>query len=109
MYGLNILARSSRVLSLRRWGVHPPDRLPDRLQRSWTGRGQERNAELTTVPDRRPRPELVAEEVKRLDRIVSPPFCILAVDELCLLRMQHQPAGREAGLQSLVPSPLRRF
>ena len=78
----------------------PADRLPDRLQRSWTSRRQERNAELTTVPDRRPRPELIAEEVKRLDRIVSPPVCILAVDELCLLRMQHQPAGREAGLQS---------
>src|SRR6516164_4063257 len=51
------------------------DRLPYCLQRFRTCRGQERDAELPTVPDRRPRPKLIAEEVKR-------PVRILAVDEL---------------------------
>src|SRR6516165_152045 len=84
------------------------DRLPYCLQRFRTCRGQERDAELPAVPDRRPRPKLIAEEVKRLDRMVSPPVRILAVDELCLLRMQSQPAGHDAGLQG-APQYLRLF
>src|SRR6186997_2134333 len=63
------------------------DRLPYSLQRVRTDRGQERDAELPTVPDRRPRPKLVAEEVKRLNRMISSPVRILAVDELRLLLM----------------------
>src|SRR5438477_5688575 len=84
------------------------DRLPYCLQRFWTCRGQERDTELPAVPDRRPRPKLVAEEFKRLDRMVSAPVRILAVDELCLLRMQSQPAGHDACLQG-APQYLRRF
>src|SRR5437868_11515303 len=81
------------------------NRLPYCLQRFRTCRRQERDAELPTVPDRRPRPKLIAEEVKRLDRIVSPPVRILAVDELRLLRMQSQPAGRDACPQGAPQCP----
>src|SRR5215831_7518936 len=77
----------------------PPDRLPYCLACLRTCGGQKRNTELASAPDGGPRPKLVAEEVERLDRIVPSPVGIPAVDELCLLRMQHQPAGREACLQ----------
>ena len=81
------------------------NRLPYSLQRVRTDRGQERDAELPTVPDRRPRPKLIAEEVKRLNRMISSPVRILAVDELRLLLMQSQPAGRDACLQGAPQCP----
>src|SRR5215469_12664263 len=76
----------------------PPDRLPYCLACLRTCCGQKRNTELASAPDCGPRPKLVAEKVERLDRIVPSPVGIPAVDELCLLRMQHQPAGLEACL-----------
>ena len=54
-------------------------RLPDRFQRFRACGGQERNAELPSVPDRLSRPKFIAEEVKRLDRIVSSAVRILAI------------------------------
>src|SRR5215472_6906773 len=82
-----------------------PDRPPYCLSCLRTCCGQERNTELASAPDCRPRPKLVAEEVERLDRIVPSPVGILAVDELCLLRMQHQPAGLKACLQRVSHCP----
>jgi hypothetical protein len=73
-----------------------PDCLADGLQRFWAGGGQEAVRVDVTLPNRFPRSEIEAEKVERLVRKITTPVCILAVDDLCLLRMQHQLAGREA-------------
>ena len=74
----------------------PPDCLADGLQRLWAGGGQEGVRADVTWPHRFPRSEIEAEKVERLVRKIFMPVCILAVDDLRLLRMQHQLASREA-------------
>src|SRR5438552_13402809 len=74
----------------------PPDCLADGLQRLWAGGGQEAVRVDMPFPHRFPRSEIEAEKVERLVRKISTPVRILAVDDLRLLRMQHQLAGREA-------------
>src|SRR5450830_720787 len=49
-----------------------------------------------TLPHRFPRSETETEKIKRLVREFATPVRILAVDDLRLLGMQHQLAGREA-------------
>src|SRR5215831_8210300 len=68
----------------------------DGLQRFRAGRGQEGVRVEITVPDRLPGPKRVAKKVERLVRVVPTPVHILAIDDLRLLGMQHQLAGREA-------------
>ena len=77
----------------------PSDRLPDRLQRLRARRRQKGRAIATITPGCLSRPKAIAEEVKRLDRIVAAPVRILAVDDLRLCRMQNQPTGPKADLQ----------
>ena len=66
------------------------------LERRRTRRGHEAMRRDVPLPDRFPCSECEAEEVERLVRIIAAPICILAVDDLRLLRMQHQLADREA-------------
>jgi len=66
------------------------------LERRWARRGHEAMRRHVPLPDRFPCPECEAEEVKRLVRKIAAPICILAVDDLCLLGMQDQLAGRKA-------------
>jgi len=47
-------------------------------------------------PHRLPGAELKTQKVERNDWKVAAPVCILAIDDLRLLRMQHQLAGRQA-------------
>ena len=75
------------------------DRLPDCFQRIRASGGQKRDAVLTAAPNRLPRPEHVAKKGERLVRKVTTPVRVLTVDELRLLWMKNQPAGRKAGLQ----------
>src|SRR5918993_435194 len=77
----------------------PSDRLPDRLQPLRARRRQEGGAVTTTAPGCLSRPKAIAEEVKRLNRIVAAPVRVLAVDDLRLCRMKNQPAGPKADLQ----------
>src|ERR1700736_3279948 len=73
-----------------------PDGPTDGLQRLRAGRGQKASKRTTPPPQRFPRPEHESEEGKRLVRKIAAPVRILAVDDLRLLRMQHQLAGRKA-------------
>src|SRR6516165_3100739 len=71
----------------------------DALQRLRAGSGLKAVREDTLValpPHRLPSAELKAQKVERNDWKVAPPVRILAVDDLRLLRMQHQLAGGEA-------------
>src|SRR6266566_1384968 len=74
----------------------PPDCLADGLQRLWADGRQEAVRKDMPFPHRFPRSEIEAEKVERLVRKISTPVRILAVDDLRLLGMQHQLAGREA-------------
>ena len=74
----------------------PPDRPADGRQRLRAGGGQEARKSTTRSSQRFSRPEFEPEKVKRLVWEVAVPVRILAVDDLRLLRMQHQLAGREA-------------
>src|SRR3974377_1386531 len=74
----------------------PPDGLTDGLQRLWAGGGQEAVRVDVALPHRFSCSGIEAEKVERLVRKISTPVCILAVDDLRLVRMQHQLAGREA-------------
>ena len=65
------------------------------LERRWARRGHEAMRRHMPLPDRFPCPECEAEEVKRLVRKIAAPICILAVDDLRLLGMQGQLAGRK--------------
>ena len=87
----------------------PSDRLPDRLQRLRARRRQEGGAITTTAPGCLSRPKAIAEEVKRLDRIVAAPVRVLAVDDLRLCRMKNQPAGPKADLQGTPQRASLRF
>src|SRR5688500_13883885 len=51
------------------------------------------------MPDRLSRPKRITEKIEGLDWKVATPVRILAVDKLCLLRMQDQPTSRKSGLQ----------
>src|ERR1039457_3271769 len=73
-----------------------PDTPTDGLQRFRAGRGQEGVSIEIAMPDRLPGSKRVAKKVERLVRVVPAPVRILAVDDLRLLRMQHQLAGHEA-------------
>src|SRR5712672_4018816 len=105
MYGLNILARSSRALSLRLWSAHR--RTVCRIAFSAFGLAAGRKetpslpARQTAVLGRNSYPR----KSKRLDRIISLTVSIPAVDELRLLRMQNQPAGTETALQGAPQCP----
>src|SRR5262245_49029054 len=76
-----------------------PNCSADGRQRLRTGGGQEARKGLTSPSQRFPRSERKPEKVERLVRKVATTVRILAVDDLRLLRMQHQLAGREAILQ----------
>src|SRR6266849_2060438 len=90
----------------------PPDCLADGLQRLWAGGGQETVRVDVPLPHRFPCSKIEAEKVERLARKISTPVCILAVDNLCLLRMQHQLARRKAAETRVArpnPRKCRRF
>src|SRR4030088_701863 len=76
-----------------------PNCSADGRQRLRTGGGQETRKGLTSPSPRFSRPEHKPEKVERLVRKVATAVRILAVDDLRLLRVQHQLAGREAILQ----------
>src|SRR6516225_1296902 len=82
----------------------------DGRQRLRTGGGQEARKGMTSPSQRFPCSECESEEVERLVRKVVTAVRILAVDDLCLLGMQHQLAGRKADplTHSIAPAPLRR-
>src|SRR5437588_8520852 len=65
-------------------------------QRLRTGGRQEARKGPTSPSQRFPRPECEPEKVERLVRKVAQTVRILAVDDLRLLGMQHQLAGRKA-------------
>ena len=73
-----------------------PDRPADRRQRLRAGRRHEAMREDIPVPYRLPRSKHEPEKVERLVRKIAAPVRILAVDDLRLLGMQHQLAGRKA-------------
>src|SRR5262249_28844324 len=75
------------------------DSPPDALQRLRAGGGEKSvrvNALVAFPPHRLPGSKLEAQKVERADRKVALPVHILAVDNLRLLRMQHQLTGCEA-------------
>src|SRR6516164_935373 len=75
-----------------------PNCSADGRQRLRTGGGQEARKGPTFPSQRLPRPECKPEKVERLVRKVATAVRILAVDDLRLLGMQHQLAGRKANL-----------
>ena len=80
----------------------PPERLPHRLQCFRANPRQKGNDMLMPVPDRFSRPKAIAQKVERLVWVVATPVHILAIDELCLLRMQSQLAGRKPASKALL-------
>src|SRR6516225_4103908 len=82
-----------------------PNCSADGRQRLRTGGGQEARKGPTSPSQRFPRPECKPEKVERLVRKVAPAVRILAVDDLRLLRVQHQLAGREVILQRTPQRP----
>src|SRR6201984_3425395 len=82
-----------------------PNCSADGRQRLRTGGRQEARKGLTSPSQRFPRSERKPEKVERLVRKVATAVRILAVDDLRLLRMQHQLAGREAILQRAPQRP----
>src|SRR5438552_69158 len=76
-----------------------PNCSADGRQRLRTGGGQEARKGPTSPSQRFPRSECESEKVEQLIREVAAPVRILAVDDLRLLGMQHQLAGRKAFLQ----------
>src|SRR5215510_4989480 len=76
-----------------------PDGPANALQRFRAGSGKKvvrKDALCSFSPHRLPGSKLKAQKIERDDGKVAPPVRILAVDDFCLLRMQHQLAGREA-------------
>ena len=73
-----------------------PDRPADGLQRLRTGRGHEAMRGDMPWPHRLSCSEHESEKFKRLVREVATPVRILAIDDLRLLGMQDQLAGRKA-------------
>src|SRR5271163_3775160 len=73
-----------------------PDRPADERQRLRTDRRHEAMREDMPLPPRLPCSEQESEKVERLVWEDATPVRIFAVDDLRLLRMQHQLAGREA-------------
>src|SRR5215813_9728139 len=102
--GLNIRARSSSDLSLRRGSVQ------DRRSRLIALRALLLTAGLNDTPtSRQPRPERIAEEVELLVGIVSAPVIIFAIDDLRLLGMKHQPTFGEPLRKRLTQASCLRF
>ena len=66
-----------------------PDRPADGRQRPRAGRRHEAVRGGTSLPHRFPRSEPETEKIERSVREVATPVRILAVDDSCLLRMQH--------------------
>ena len=92
----------------------PLQRLSHCLQRLRTDRGQERDDGLISVPDRFPRPKLIAQKIEGLVRVVTTPVHILAVDELSssadaesACRLQTEPPKRF--LNARASSALRQW
>src|SRR6516165_8588959 len=87
-----------------------PNCSADGRQRLRTGGGQEARKGPTSPSQRFPRPKCKSEKVERLVRKVATAVRILAVDDLRLLGMQHQLAGRKSDpvTHSVAPAPLRR-
>ena len=73
-----------------------PDRPADGRQRLRAGRRHEAARGDVPLPHRLPRLEHEPEKVERSVREIAVPVRILAVNDLRLLRMQHQLAGRKA-------------
>ena len=73
-----------------------PDRPADERQRLRAGRRHEAVRGDMSLPYRLPCSEHESEKVERLVWEVTTPVSILAVDDLRLLGMQHQLAGRKA-------------
>ena len=73
-----------------------PDRPADERQRLRAGRRHEAVRGDVPLPYRLPCSERESEKVERLVWEVTPPVRILAVDDLRLVGMQHQLAGRKA-------------
>ena len=73
-----------------------PDRPADERQRLRAGRRHEAVRGDMPLPYRLPCSERESEKVERVVWEVTPPVCILAVDDLRLIGMQHQLAGRKA-------------
>src|SRR5208282_1231213 len=72
-----------------------PDCPTHERQRRWAGGRQEARKGATPSSQRSSRSELEPEKDERLVREVTAPVGILAVDDLRLLGMQHQLAGRK--------------
>src|SRR5580692_8987217 len=87
-----------------------PNRPADGRQRFRTSGGHEAVGSLS-IPDRLPGSKLKTQKIKRDDRKVAAPVRILAIDDLCLHRMQHQLADRKTicKSRSIAPAPLRHF
>ena len=87
-----------------------PDGPADGRQRFRTGRGEEARKRTTSFPQRFPHSEHEPEEGKRLSWKVATPVCILAVNNLRLLRMQHQACRSQSDQQarSIMPAPRGR-
>src|SRR6516164_7117472 len=92
MCELNIPARSSRPLSLRRCIDPTPDSPTDRRERLCAGCRTERDAHAPDPLAHHSWPERVAEKVELKGRMVLAPTLILAIDDFRLFRMQHQSA-----------------
>ena len=73
-----------------------PDRPADERQRLRAGRRHEAVRGDMPLPHRLPCSEHESEKVERLVREIAAPVRILAIDDLRLLGMQHQLAGRKA-------------
>src|SRR5215470_3043885 len=95
-----IIKRLIAALMKRPTAYGLPDRLESFVARCWAERDTE------PIPSaRQPRPERVAEKVKLLVTMGSATVIILAVDDLCLLRMKRQPAFGEPSLKQCPQIP----
>ena len=96
MYGLYMLAKVLQGLVTALMKRPSPDCPADGRECLRAGGGHEAVRGKNTLPYRFPRSETETEKIERLVREVATPVRILAVDDSCLLRMQHQLAGRKA-------------
>lgn len=101
MYELNIRARSSRALSLRR--CKDQLRIVPRIALSAVGLAAGPNE--TPMPPgllaHKSRPESVAEKVELVDRMSASPTFIPAIEPFGLVRMKRQPTISKTRVQSV--------
>src|SRR5712675_673621 len=83
----------------------PPNSTADARQRCRTGSRHEAVSWLS-IPHRLPGSKLEPKKIEMRIGKVAPPVRVLAIDDLRLLRMQHQLAGPKAGSQC-APQNLR--